>query len=81
MSRHPQPKGWGNLCFVATAVFSESPPSYCHSLQRDHKITEFSLGKKPCNKQVLSLCVYTFPINTHFKKIAPHKHLPLNLGM
>ena len=29
-SRHPQPKGWG-LCFLATAVFSESPPSDCRS--------------------------------------------------
>ena len=28
--RYPLPKGRG-LCFLATAVFSESPPSYCRS--------------------------------------------------
>ena len=27
---YPQPKGWG-LCFLATAVFSKSPPSDCRS--------------------------------------------------
>ena len=28
--RYPQPKGWG-LCFLATAVFAERPPSDCRS--------------------------------------------------
>ena len=62
-SRYPQPKGWG-LCFLATAVFSESPPSDCRS----------TLGSQACLFYSFFATSWAGSVSTHFTAVLPTGH-------